>query len=79
VLFDELNFIYLPLCQESLWVLSNIAAGTLEHKTLIFSGEVVPLLIDHLSAAPSEIRKEAAYTLGTSVWVPQKALTANVT
>jgi importin subunit alpha-6/7 len=55
-----------------LWVLSNIAAGTLEHKTLIFSSEVVPLLIDLLSAAPFEIRKEAAYTLGNICVDPTK-------
>ncbi|KAF3333632.1 importin subunit alpha-2 isoform X1 [Carex littledalei] len=52
------------LKKEALWVLSNIAAGTLEHKTLILSSEVVPLLIGLLSTAPFETKKEVAYTLG---------------
>lgn len=55
-----------------MWVLSNIAAGTLEHKTLIFSSEAVPLLIDLLSTAPFEIRKEVAYTLGNICVGPTK-------
>lgn len=60
------------LLQEALWVLSNIAAGTLEHKTFILSSEVVPLLIDLLSTAPFETRKEVAYTLGNICVGPTK-------
>ncbi|KAJ3693704.1 hypothetical protein LUZ60_009184 [Juncus effusus] len=53
------------LKKEALWVLSNIAAGTTNHKTLIFSSEAVPLLLNILSSSsPFEIRREAAYTLG---------------
>lgn len=52
--------------------MSNIAAGTLEHKTLILSSEVVPLLIDLLSTAPFETRKEVAYTLGNICVGPTK-------
>jgi len=49
--------------QESAWVLSNIAAGSIEHKKLIFSSEAMPLLIHLLSTSPFDIKKEVAYTL----------------
>lgn len=45
-------------------MLSNIAAGSIEHKQLIYSSEAVPLLIRLLSTAPFDIRKEVAYVLG---------------
>ncbi|KAK4740536.1 hypothetical protein SAY87_032383 [Trapa incisa] len=52
------------LKKEAAWVLSNIAAGSVEHKQLIFSSEALPLLLHLLSSAPFDIRKEVAYTLG---------------
>ncbi|KAA8518790.1 hypothetical protein F0562_016436 [Nyssa sinensis] len=52
------------LKKESTWVLSNIAAGSVEHKQLIYSSEAVPLLLRLLSTAPFDIRKEVAYVLG---------------
>lgn len=58
------------MLQEAAWVLSNIAAGSLEHKQLIFSSEVAPLLLHLLSNAPFDIRKEVAYTLGNLCVAP---------
>ncbi|XP_072990595.1 importin subunit alpha-2 [Typha latifolia] len=52
------------LKKEAAWALSNIAAGTCEHKKLIFSSEATSLLMHLLSSAPFDIRKEAAYTIG---------------
>ena len=45
-------------------MLSNIAAGSVEHKQLIYSSEAVVLLLRLLSTAPFDIRKEVAYVLG---------------
>ena len=58
--------------QEAAWVLSNIAAGSVEHKQLIYSSETVPLLLQLLSAAPFDIRKEVAYVLGNLCVAPTK-------
>ncbi|CAA6654783.1 unnamed protein product [Spirodela intermedia] len=58
------------LKKEAAWVLSNIAAGSLEHKQLIFSSEAAPLLLHLLSNAPFDIRKEVAYTLGNLCVAP---------
>ncbi|GAB4856697.1 Importin subunit alpha-9 [Ancistrocladus abbreviatus] len=52
------------LKKESAWVLSNIAAGSIEHKKLIYYSEAVPVLLHLLSTAPFDIRKEVAYVLG---------------
>lgn len=52
------------LKKEAAWVLSNIAAGSVEHKRLIYSSEAVPLLLQLLSTTPFDIRKEVAYVLG---------------
>ncbi|EPS72639.1 hypothetical protein M569_02116, partial [Genlisea aurea] len=53
------------LQKESAWVLSNLAAGSLDHKRLIHSSvEAMDSLIVLLSAAPFDVRKEAAYVLG---------------
>ncbi|KAH7513003.1 hypothetical protein FEM48_Zijuj12G0150300 [Ziziphus jujuba var. spinosa] len=52
------------LKKEAAWVLSNIAAGSVEHKQLIYSSDAVPLLLRLLSTAPFDIRKEVAYVLG---------------
>ncbi|GMP85167.1 hypothetical protein CsSME_00038438 [Camellia sinensis var. sinensis] len=51
------------LKKEAAWVLSNIAAGSIEHKQLIYSSEAVPLLLRLLSTEPFDIRKEVAYVL----------------
>lgn len=53
-------------------MLSNIAAGSVEHKQLIYSSEAVPLLLRLLSAAPFDIRKEVAYVLGNVCVAPTK-------
>lgn len=45
-------------------MLSNVAAGSVEHKKLIHSSEAVSILIRLLSTAPFDIRKEVAYVLG---------------
>ncbi|GAV68869.1 Arm domain-containing protein, partial [Cephalotus follicularis] len=58
------------LKKEAAWVLSNIAAGSVEHKQSIFSSEVVPLLLSLLSTAPFDIRKEVAYVLGNLCVAP---------
>ncbi|XP_028775194.1 importin subunit alpha-9 isoform X2 [Neltuma alba] len=60
------------LKKEAAWVLSNIAAGSVEHKQLIYSSEAMPLLLRLLSAAPFDIRKEAAYVLGNLCVAPSK-------
>ncbi|CAH8371175.1 unnamed protein product [Eruca vesicaria subsp. sativa] len=52
------------LKKEAAWVLSNIAAGSIEHKRMIHSTEAMPLLLRLLSTSPFDIRKEVAYVLG---------------
>ncbi|CAM0879609.1 unnamed protein product [Alopecurus aequalis] len=58
------------LRKEASWALSNIAAGSFEHKKLIFTSEAAPLLIHLLTSGQFDIRKEAAYTLGNLCVVP---------
>ncbi|XP_059646910.1 importin subunit alpha-9 [Cornus florida] len=58
------------LKKEAAWVLSNIAAGSVEHKQLIYSSEAVPLLLRLLSTSPFDIRKEVAYVLGNLCVAP---------
>uniref|UniRef100_A0A1D1XP33 Importin subunit alpha n=2 Tax=Anthurium amnicola TaxID=1678845 RepID=A0A1D1XP33_9ARAE len=58
------------LKKEAAWVLSNIAAGSLEHKQLIYASEATPLLLHLLSNSPFDIRKEVAYTLGNLCVTP---------
>ncbi|GKV12260.1 hypothetical protein SLEP1_g23431 [Rubroshorea leprosula] len=58
------------LIKEAAWVLSNIAAGSIEHKQLIYSSEALPLLLRLLSLAPFDIRKEVAYVLGNICVAP---------
>ncbi|KAG0481192.1 hypothetical protein HPP92_012050 [Vanilla planifolia] len=59
------------LRKEAAWVLSNIATGSLQHKEFIFSCEATPVLVRLLSAAPFEIRKEAAFALGNLCVTPR--------
>ncbi|XP_042419059.1 importin subunit alpha-2-like [Zingiber officinale] len=58
------------LKKEAAWVLSNLAAGSIKHKELIYSSAATPLLIHLLSNAPFDIRKEAAYTLANLCVAP---------
>lgn len=51
-------------------MLSNIAAGSVEHKQLIYSSEAVPVLLSLLSRTPFDIRKEVAYVLGNLCVAP---------
>lgn len=60
------------LKKEAAWVLSNIGAGSIEHKKLVYSSEAVPLLLHLLSTAPFDIRKEAAYVLGNLCVAPKE-------
>ncbi|KAF3779448.1 Importin subunit alpha-9 [Nymphaea thermarum] len=55
---------------EAAWVLSNIAAGSVSHKRLIYSSEAVLFLLQLLSTASFDIRKEVAYALGNLCVVP---------
>lgn len=50
--------------KEAAWVLSNISAGSLQHKELVFSSEASPFLLDLFLTASFDIRKEAAFVLG---------------
>uniref|UniRef100_A0A0D9Y3I0 Importin subunit alpha n=1 Tax=Oryza glumipatula TaxID=40148 RepID=A0A0D9Y3I0_9ORYZ len=58
------------LRKESSWALSNIAAGSFEHKKLIFASEATPVLIRLVTSVQFDIRREAAYTLGNLCVVP---------
>ncbi|AQK90333.1 Importin subunit alpha [Zea mays] len=58
------------LKKEASWAMSNIAAGSFEHKKLIFGSEATPLLMHLLRTAQFDIRREAAYTLGNLCVVP---------
>lgn len=58
------------LKKEAAWVLSNIAAGSIENKRLVYSSEAVPLLLRLLVTAPFDIRKEVAYALGNICVAP---------
>ncbi|KAJ4704852.1 Importin subunit alpha [Melia azedarach] len=58
------------LKKEAAWVLSNIAAGSVEHKQLIHSSVALPLLLHLLSTSPFDIKKEVAYVLGNLCVAP---------
>lgn len=60
------------LKKEAAWVLSNIAANSIEHKKLIYSSDAVPLLLRLLSSAPFDIRKEVAYAIGNICVAPME-------
>lgn len=61
--------------QEAAWVLSNIAAGSVELKQLIYSSKALALLLRLLSTAPFDIRKEVAYVLGNLCVAPSQGNT----
>ncbi|XP_021715746.1 importin subunit alpha-9-like isoform X1 [Chenopodium quinoa] len=58
------------LKKEAAWMLSNIAAGSIEHKKLVYNSEAVPLLLRLLSTEPFDVRKEVAYVLGNTCVAP---------
>ncbi|KAF1002785.1 importin subunit alpha-9 [Apium graveolens] len=58
------------LKKEASWVLSNIAAGSVEHKRLIFSSKAVSSLLHLFTTATFDIRKEVAYVLGNLCVAP---------
>nr|GMD34950.1 importin subunit alpha-9 [Ipomoea batatas] len=58
------------LKKEAAWVLSNLAAGSAEHKKLIHSSDALPVLLHLLSTAPFDIKKEVAYVLGNLCVAP---------
>lgn len=62
--------IFFQVMQEAAWVLSNIAAGSIAHKQILFRSEAIPLLLRLLSNAPFDLRKEVAYTLGNLCVAP---------
>lgn len=51
-------------------MLSNIAAGSVAHKQLICKSEAVSLLLQLLTAAPFDVKKEVAYVLGNLCVAP---------
>lgn len=51
-------------------MLSNIAAGSTDHKKLVYSSEAIPLLLHLLSTSPFDVRKEVAYVLGNICVAP---------
>ncbi|CAN8297843.1 unnamed protein product [Cochlearia groenlandica] len=52
------------LKKEAAWVLSNVAAGSIELKRMIHTTEAMPLLLRLFSTSPFDVRKEVAYVLG---------------
>eukprot|EP01018_Ginkgo_biloba_P022329 Gb_26271 [translate_table: standard] len=52
------------LKKEAAWAISNIAAGSLAHKQLIFSSGAISPLLHLLATAAFDIRKEVAFVLG---------------
>lgn len=72
LLFPDFFTMFFNFVQEAAWVLSNIAANSIEHKKLIYSSDAVPLLLRLLSSAPSDIRKEVAYAIGNICVAPME-------
>ncbi|KAG9453449.1 hypothetical protein H6P81_006353 [Aristolochia fimbriata] len=58
------------LKKESAWVLSNVAAGSLAHKQLVYSSSATQVLLRLLSTAPFDIKKEVAYAIGNLCVAP---------
>nr|KAJ0226265.1 hypothetical protein LSAT_V11C100022010 [Lactuca sativa] len=65
-----LNSEHRVLKKEAAWVLSNIAAGSVGHKQLIYKSEAVALLVQLLLTAPFDIKKEVAYVVGNLCVAP---------
>ncbi|GKC69044.1 importin subunit alpha-9, partial [Tanacetum coccineum] len=65
-----LNSEHRVLKKEAAWVLSNIAAGSIAHKQLIYKSEAVPLLVQLLSTSTFDIKKEVAYVVGNLCVAP---------
>ncbi|KAK9702116.1 hypothetical protein K7432_011405 [Basidiobolus ranarum] len=49
--------------KESLWVLSNITAGTIEHVNAVLENGYLPYLLEIATHSNFDIRKEAAYSI----------------
>jgi len=49
---------------ESLWVLTNLAAGTTEHTHLLIKNGAVPILINLLTSPNEEVLEQALWVLG---------------
>lgn len=62
----------LVILQDAAWALSNIAAGSIEVKRMIYSSEAMPLLLRFLTAAPLDLRKEVAHVIGHVCVVPSE-------
>lgn len=63
------------LQKEAAWAISNIVAGSLHHKQVVFSGGVIPPLLHLLATSTFDVRKEVAYALGNLSVVPvQKSM-----
>jgi hypothetical protein len=56
--------------QEAAWVVSNIVAGSLQHKQLVFYSAILPALLHLLATSTFDVRKEAAYALGNLCVMP---------
>lgn len=65
---------FTTIWQEAAWVISNLAASSVEHKRLIYASEATPLLINFLLSAPFDVRKEAAYALGNLCVAPTETI-----
>ncbi|XP_047955542.1 importin subunit alpha-9 [Salvia hispanica] len=73
VMIKYLSSEHRVLKKESAWALSNVAAGSVEHKKLIHSSGAVSILIRLLSTSPFDIRKEVAYVLGNLCVAPSES------
>ncbi|KAI5074348.1 hypothetical protein GOP47_0010309 [Adiantum capillus-veneris] len=58
------------LQKEAAWAVSNIVAGSLQHKQLVFCSGVVPSLLHLLATSTFDVRKEVAYALGNLSVMP---------
>ncbi|KAJ7546928.1 hypothetical protein O6H91_08G061400 [Diphasiastrum complanatum] len=61
------------LQKEGAWVVSNIAAGSMEHKRMLFTSNLLDRLVHLLKAAAFDVKKEAAYALGNLCVTPKQA------
>eukprot|EP00249_Psilotum_nudum_P019946 c27487_g1_i5 orf=639-2306(-) len=58
------------LQKEAAWAVSNIAAGSLQHKQMLFCSEVLSPLLHLMATAVFDVRKEVAYALGNLCVTP---------